>query len=298
MKKRWILGTRGSKLALTQTGMVVAELRSLYPEWEFTTKIIKTTGDTIWDKPIHTIGEKGLFVKEIEEALEKGEIDLAVHSMKDLPTGLPSGLVIAAVLKREDPRDALLSRSPLSFDTLKQGARIGTNSLRRKSQILHCHPGVKIIPIRGNVDTRIRKMDDLDLQAIVLALAGIRRMGYEDSVRDILSLDILVPPSGQGAIGVESRDEAESIDLLKPLDHRESRKEVETERLLQTMIGGGCSVPLGINACIGSGELVVRAAYSDEQGLSLVRVKESGPVETAAQIVKRAFEGLNITLQQ
>jgi hydroxymethylbilane synthase len=295
MKKKWILGTRGSKLALTQTEMVVKELKSLYPECEFAVTIIKTTGDTVWDKPLHTIGEKGLFVKEIEEALQRGDIDLAVHSMKDLPTGLPAGLVIGAVLRREDPRDVLMSRTPLRFMELKPGARIGTNSLRRKSQILNCHRSVEIVPIRGNVDTRLRKMETLDLDGIILAFAGVKRLGYESSVKDILSLDTMAPPSGQGAIGIESRDGSEVLDFLKPLDNARSHHEVDIERMLQTMIGGGCSVPLGINAVIEGEELTLRATYGDEDGVSLIKVKETGNIRNVDGIVKNALRGLNIS---
>jgi hydroxymethylbilane synthase len=294
MKNIWIVGTRGSKLALVQTEMVVARLKSVYPECDFAAKTIKTTGDTVWDKPLHAIGEKGLFVKEIEEALQKREIDFAVHSMKDLPTDLPEGCVIGAVLKREDPRDALLSRTPLRFEDLNKQTRIGTNSLRRKSQILHHHPGVEIVPIRGNVDTRIRKMESLDLDGVILALAGVRRMGYEDSVRDVLSLDLMVPPSGQGAIGVECRDEPETLDFLKPLDDETTHREVDIERMLQTMIGGGCSVPLGINAVIDGENLVLRAAYGDEEGRSLAMVKESGALKDAVDVLKTVLKRLNI----
>ena len=292
MRKRWTLGTRGSKLALTQTGMVVAELQSHYPDCEFITKTIKTTGDTIWDKPLQTIGEKGLFVKEIEQELSQGIIDLAVHSMKDLPTDLAPGLAVAAVPKREDPRDVFISPSLKDIGAIQEGSRIGTNSLRRKSQLLHSRKGVVVIPIRGNIDTRIRKIETLSLDGIILAFAGVRRMGFEEMVSDVFSLDEMVPPSGQGAIAIETREEQEAFDLLGPLDDAVSRREVAIERRLQAMIGGGCSIPLGINASISGDELTLRAAYGDENGVSLRNVKESGHAGEADEIIAAVLRAL------
>ncbi len=289
MKKRWIIGTRGSKLALKQTDMVIGQLQLLYPDFQSIVKIIKTTGDTIWDKPLQTIGEKGLFVKEIEDALLQGEIDLAVHSMKDLPTDLPEGLTIAAILRREDPRDAFISPAGRTYSDIGEGSRVGTNSLRRKSQLLNLKRSVVIIPIRGNIDTRIKKIETLSLDGIILALAGVRRMGFEDLVSDILPLDTMVPPSGQGAIGIETRSEQVTLDFLARLDDPVSHNEVEIERRLQTMIGGGCSVPLGINASIMDGELILRASYGDEEGAALTRVRETGGLDRAEDVVLAAL---------
>ena len=292
MKKRWIIGTRGSKLALKQTEMVIRQLESFHPDCQFIPKTIKTLGDTIWDKPLQTIGEKGLFVKEIEEELRQGVIDLAVHSMKDLPTDLAPGLAVAAVPKREDSRDVFISLTLKDIGEIREGSRIGTNSLRRKSQLLHSRKGVIIVPIRGNIDTRIKKIETLSLDGIILAFAGVKRMGFEELVRDVFSLDTMVPPSGQGAIGIEARQEQESFDLLKPLDDPMSRQEVVIERRLQAMIGGGCSIPLGINASIAGDELTLRAAYGDEHGVSLRRTKESGHVERADEIIAAALRAL------
>jgi hydroxymethylbilane synthase len=293
-KKRWIIGTRGSKLALKQTEMVMNQLVSIYPGCRFAVKTIKTTGDTVWDKPLQTIGEKGLFVKEIEDELRSGDIDLAVHSMKDLPTELPPGLAIGAVLKREDPRDAFLSLNRSAFSEITAGSRIGTNSLRRKSQILHHNRGIIVIPIRGNIDTRIKKIGTMNLDGIVLALAGLKRMGLEHLAKEILPLDLMVPPSGQGAIGVETRDDREARDFLEPIDDTASRDEVTIERDMQTMIGGGCTVPLGINAAIRGGHLTLRASYGDENGVSLIKVEESGRVEEAREIMLRALRHMNM----
>ncbi|MDR2018268.1 MAG: hydroxymethylbilane synthase [Syntrophobacterales bacterium] len=290
MKRKWIIGTRGSKLALKQTDMVMEQLKSFHPDLEFITKIIKTTGDIMLDKPLQSIGDKGFFVKEIEDDLLSGGIDLAVHSMKDLPGDLAPGLVVGAALKREDPRDAFVSFNLSRFDRVAKGSKIGTNSLRRKSQILNLNPGVVIIPIRGNIDTRISKIETLGLDGAILALAGMKRMGFESLVKDILSLDMMVPSSGQGAICVETRDEKVLIDLLRPIDDPETRKVVTIERKVQNMMGGGCSVPLGINAAVTDGVLTLRIAYGDEDGVRLARVKESGSQVEADEIVRRAVE--------
>ena len=292
MKKKWIIGTRGSKLALTQTNMVMGQLRLLHPDFEFTEKIIKTTGDTIWDKPLQSIGEKGIFVKEIEEELQNGEIDFAVHSMKDLPGELADGLAMGAVLKREDPRDAFISFTLSGLSGIGRGSKIGTNSLRRKSQLLNRIKGVVIIPIRGNIDTRIKKIETLGLDGIILAMAGVKRMGFENLVKDVFPLDIMVPPSGQGAIGVETRDEQGLLDLLRPLDDSVTRQEVTVERKAQSMIGGGCSVPLGINAALENDSITLRIVYGDEDGINLVRVTESGNRSMADEIAVRAVNKL------
>jgi len=292
MKRKWTIGTRGSKLALTQTDLVMEQLRLLHPDIEFVAKIIKTTGDTIWDKPLQSIGEKGVFVKEIEDELQRGEIDFAVHSMKDLPGELAPGLAIGTVLRREDPRDAFISFTLPDFSQVGRGSRIGTNSLRRKSQILNRIKGIEIVPIRGNIDTRIKKIETLGLDGIVLALAGVKRMGFEPLVKDVFSLDMMVPPSGQGAIAVETRNEETLIDLLRPLDDPDSGYEVTIERRVQGMIGGGCSVPLGINAAVNGDGLTLRIAYGDEDGVSLVRITESGTRAMADAICARAVERL------
>jgi len=266
MKKTLIVGTRGSKLALKQTEIVIQSLEKLYPESTFSIKIIKTTGDTVWDKPLHLIGGKGLFVKEIEEALLKNEIDMAVHSMKDLPADLENGLVIGAVLEREDSKDVFISSTYESLTDTREGSRIGTGSTRRKSQILHFRKDFEVVPFRGNVDTRIKKMHSQALDGIILAYAGVKRMGFEGFIKEVLSLEIMVPPSGQGAIGIETRDETSLLDLLKPLNHENTFREITIERNLQSMIGGGCQVPLGINAKITDHMITLHVALGSENG--------------------------------
>jgi hydroxymethylbilane synthase len=285
MKTRWVLGTRGSKLALRQTEIVIGRLQALYPDYQFTAEIIKTTGDTIWDKPLHLIGGKGLFVKEIEEALLAGRIDMAVHSVKDMPVELPEGLLLGAVLERENPRDAFISVTHERFADVGPGGRIGTGSLRRKAQILHLNGKLDVVPLRGNVDTRLRKLREQGLDAIVLACAGVKRMGLAEHITEILSFDMMVPPSGQGAIGIETRDETQLLDLLKPLDHEQTMFEVSVERKLQALIGGGCSVPLGINASLADGRLTIHTAFGTEEGELLVKQQVNGrPIEADALI--------------
>jgi hydroxymethylbilane synthase len=271
MKKKWTVGTRGSKLALKQAEIVIQALKKLYPYNEFAIKIIKTTGDTIWDKPLHLIGGKGLFVKEIEYALLKNEIDMAVHSMKDLPTELENGLAIGAVLEREDPRDVFISSIYESIQDIPEGSRIGTSSTRRKSQILHFKRGLEIVPLRGNVDTRIKKLHSHGLDGIILAYAGVKRMGFDNYIKEVLPFEIMVPPSGQGAIGIETRDESDFIKLLKPLNHENTFREVTIERELQAMIGGGCQVPLGINADIAGNTLTLHVVLGREDGELLAK---------------------------
>jgi len=298
MKKTWILGTRGSKLALKQTEIVMGRLASLYPDLHFTRKIIKTTGDTIWDKPLHLIGGKGLFVKEIEEALLAGEIDMAVHSMKDMPAELPQGLALGAVLERENPRDAFISLRHKTLSDVGPGAKIGTGSLRRRAQLLALKKGIEVVPLRGNVDTRLRKLREQELDGIILACAGVKRMGFGDQITEVLPFDVMVPPSGQGAIGIETRAEASHRELLKPLNHEPTFAEVTVERRLQALIGGGCSVPLGINASIADGELTIHSSFGTEEGELLVKQKVHGRLEDADMLIAQSLKPIQEAQQK
>ena len=273
-KKIYRVGTRGSKLALKQTQIVIEQLEKAHPECSFIVKKIKTTGDSIWDKSISEIGGKGLFVKEIEEALLNRDIEFAVHSVKDMPTEMNPSLCLGAVLKRENPCDALISPFYSCLDQLRADSTIGTSSLRRKSQLLSYKGGLKIVPIRGNVDTRIRKIEELGLDGIILAFAGIKRMGFEHLVREIISVDSLVPPSGQGAIGIEILNDDSFRSLLLPLNDNDSFKEIEIERTLQAILGGGCQVPLGINVSISGETVILRVALGKEDGSVLYREKK------------------------
>ena len=290
MKKRWIIGTRGSKLALKQTEIVVKNLEYLYPDNQFLIKTIKTTGDIIWDTPLHLIGGKGLFVTEIEEKLLNKEIDMAVHSMKDLPTELKEGLAIGAVLKREDSRDVFISFTYDSIKDIKHEARIGTSSLRRKAQILHYNSKIEVVPLRGNVDTRIKKIKTQSLDGIILAYAGVKRMGLEGYIKEILPLDVMIPSSGQGAIGIEIRNKDEVFELLKPINHENSFYEVSIERKLQSKIGGGCHVPLGINATLSDEILTINVALGNEDGKPLIKEKQVGNKENADELISNVLK--------
>jgi hydroxymethylbilane synthase len=293
MKKTWTIGTRGSKLALKQAEIVVNLLREVYPGNVFHIKTIKTTGDTVWDKPLHLIGGKGLFVKEIEEELLIGSIDFAVHSMKDMPTEIDPRLTIGAILKREDPRDVFLSSKHEKLRELYDGGRVGTNSLRRQSQILHFMKNIDVIPIRGNVDTRIRKMETENLDGIILAYAGVARMGFRSQIKEILPLEIMVPPSGQGAIGVQTKYDKDLLSMLKQINDEYSFQEVAIERKLQMKIGGGCNVPLGINAAINEKHLTLHVVFGKENGEILMNDRQEGEVRDSEEMINNSVEKLN-----
>jgi hydroxymethylbilane synthase len=294
MKKTWTIGTRGSKLALKQAEIVLNLLKHTYPDNMFHIKIIKTLGDTVWDKPLHLIGGKGLFVKEIEEELLNGTIDFAVHSMKDMPTELDQKLIIGAILKREDSRDVFLSLKHKRFEDIPNGGRIGTNSLRRQSQILFLKSNINVIPIRGNVDTRIRKMESEDLDGIILAYAGVARMGFSSQIKEILPLEMMVPPSGQGAIGVETRKQKDMLSMLEPLNDENSFREVSIERNIQMKIGGGCNVPLGINAAINEKTLILNVVFGKENGEILMKDRQEGEIVFTEKLINSAVAKLNL----
>ncbi|MDI6889343.1 MAG: hydroxymethylbilane synthase [Thermodesulfovibrionales bacterium] len=251
------IGTRGSKLALLQAEWVKSELHKIHPEIEIRLIKIKTTGDKILDVPLAKVGGKGLFVKEIEEALLKGEVDMAAHSMKDVPTVLPEGLHVAAICKREDPRDAFLSRISnfefqiSNFKSLPQGAIIGTSSLRRSCQLSHIRPDLKIVQLRGNLDTRLRKLDEGQFDAIIVAVAGIKRSGWAERITEILEPEICLPAMGQGAIGIECRIDNEVMNnIVGALDHKETSICVRAERAFLKRLAGGCQVPIAAYARI------------------------------------------------
>ena len=277
---------------MRQTEIVRGLLSVLYPDMEFATRIIKTTGDTVWDKPLHLIGGKGLFVKEIEEALLAGIIDIAVHSMKDVPAELPEGLTLGAVLERENPRDAFISARHRRLSDVGPGGRIGTGSVRRRSQVLALNRHLEVVPLRGNVDTRLRKLREQDLDGIILACAGVTRMGFGEQITEVLPFEMMVPPSGQGAIGIETRAEPGLLDLLGPLNHDPTMFEVTVERKLQALIGGGCSVPLGINASVRNGELTIHSALGTEEGELIVKQHVTGPVADADRLIAQSLAGI------
>lgn len=269
-RRRIIIGTRGSKLALWQAEWVKSELRRINPGIDVELNKIKTTGDKILDVPLAKVGGKGLFVKEIEEALLGNQADLAVHSMKDVPTDFPRGLHLAVICKREDPRDAFISRIRNSkfeirnFPELPKNARVGTSSLRRSCQLLNIRPDLKIEQLRGNLDTRLRKLDEGQFDAIILAAAGVKRLGWADRIAEILAPEISLPAIGQGAIGIECRTDDRFInEIIAPLNHAETSACVRAERAFLKKLEGGCQVPIAAHARLVGAKENVRGKKSD-----------------------------------
>ncbi|MCC6545012.1 MAG: hydroxymethylbilane synthase [Nitrospirae bacterium] len=275
------IGSRGSRLAVWQAEHIKARLEALHAGIIITIQTIKTTGDKILDVPLAKIGGKGLFIKEIEDALFRNEIDIAVHSMKDVPAILPEGLCIGVIPEREDPRDALLSRDESGFLHLKKGARIGTSSLRRISQLLHQRPDIIIHPLRGNIDTRIKKLEAGEFDAIILAAAGIRRMGWADRITEYLPETISLPAIGQGALCIEHREADNRIkEIISPLDHRETNICVRAERAFLKRLEGGCQVPIGAYSIIsGNDTIMIEGFVASVDGRRMVREKMSGTTD-------------------
>jgi len=241
---------------------------------------IKTTGDKILDSPLAKIGSKGLFVKEIEIALQERRIDIAVHSAKDVPTETPAGLVIKAFLEREDPRDVLISRDRTPLSALPRGAVVATSSLRRRAQLLHYRPDLKLTDVRGNVDTRLRKMNEGQFDAIILARAGVKRLGYEEHITEIISPDIMLHAVGQGSIAIECRDEeGEIVAMVEALSHRETALAVRAERALMRALEGGCQVPIGAHGMFRDSRLVLEGVVASVDGTRLVRDVMEGPAD-------------------
>ena len=275
------IGTRGSMLAKWQAEFIRKRLFAVSGV-EAEIVIIKTAGDKLQHVPLTTIGGKGVFIKELEEALLEEAIDLAVHSVKDIPTDTPSRLSFPAVCRRDDVRDCLVGAT---LENLRQGARVGTGSLRRQAQLLHLRPDLDIRDLRGNVDTRLRKVESGEYEAIVLSKAGLDRLGLSQRISEVLSPDVCMPAVGQGAIAVECRlKDTEATDVLAPLDDGESRTAIIAERALLAALHGGCQVPLGAWAHIERGELVLEACVCSVDGLQYVKQRSSAPPEQAAQL--------------
>jgi hydroxymethylbilane synthase len=274
-----VLGTRGSKLAVHQSEWVQARLKELAPHVTVTLRRIQTSGDKILDVPLAKIGGKGLFVKEIEEALLSGEIDLAVHSMKDVPTELPEGLELLCIPFREDPRDALISRDGRMFKELPHGARVGTSSLRRQSQLLQARPDLSISMLRGNLDTRLKKLREGHFDAIVLAAAGLRRLGWEREITEYLPPEISLPAIGQGALGIEGRgDDLFLRSLLSGLEHAPTRTMVLAERALLHRLQGGCQVPIAAHATLNGSDVTLEGLVASVDGKEIIRDTVRGTV--------------------
>lgn len=290
------IGTRKSQLALWQANFIAGKLRERNIEVEIVK--ITTQGDKILDVPLAKIGGKGLFVKEIEEAMLRGEIDIAVHSLKDVPTKLPDGLDIVTIPQREDPSDAFVSLKYDSIEQLPKGATVGTSSLRRKSQLLRLRPDLNIKDLRGNVDTRLRKLEEGQFDAIILAYAGLKRLGLESKVRQKLTSDLMIPAVCQGFLGIEARlDDRQVIDAISFLNDRESYIKATAERSFLATLEGGCQVPLGAYCEMQGGKLKITGYISDLEGREFYRdtiERDAGvdPVATARWIGKTLAEKL------
>jgi hydroxymethylbilane synthase len=285
-KERIIIGSRGSKLALTQTHWVKTRLEGLNPHLEINIQTIATKGDKITDVALSRIGGKGLFTKELEVALQEERIDLAVHSLKDLPTELPHGLTLGAVPEREDAHDLLISRNGLGLHQLPIGARIGTSSLRRKAQILSLRRDLQVVDLRGNLDTRLRKLDTMGLDAIVVARAGVLRLGAYKDTYLVIPFEEVTPAVGQGALAIECREGDGRVgSLLGALDHPPTRQAVEAERALLYELEGGCQVPIGaIGQFTPKGLLELHAVICSLDGSNIIRGSRSGSPEEAKTI--------------
>jgi len=286
------IGSRGSQLALWQANHVAALLREQGHTIEI--EVIKTTGDKITSVALAKVGTKGMFTKEIEEALQDHRVDLAVHSLKDVPTELEHEFELAAIMKREDPRDAFISVKFSSLDELPHGAKVGTSSLRRQCQLKSVRPDLEIFPLRGNVDTRIRKLESGEYDAIILAAAGVRRLGLETHVRSRISADIMCPAVGQGALAIEiRRGDQQTKRLLAFLNDADTHAAIDCERALLGSLGGGCQVPIGAYAEVRSGRLHLRAMVGRPDGSEILREQAEGTDgvklgrETAQALLRR-----------
>jgi hydroxymethylbilane synthase len=279
------LGTRGSPLALTQARMVREALATAHgfdPE-RIEIHVIRTSGDRIQDRPLADVGGKGLFTKEIEEALIAGAIDFAVHSSKDMPTVLPAGLVLSAFMQREDPRDAFISRKAKSIAELPRGAVVGTASLRRQAMVKRQRPDLEVMPLRGNVETRLKKLDEGVADATLLALAGLKRLGLVEAVTAVLGIDEFLPAVGQGAIGIETRvGDARTRELLAPINHADTAIALAAERAFLAVLDGSCRTPIGGHATVSSGQLRFRGMVVRPDGSEMfetTRVGDAGDAE-------------------
>jgi hydroxymethylbilane synthase len=288
------LGTRGSALARWQTAWVIARLKIAWPELDCTIKLFQTSGDKILDRPLPEIGGKGLFTEELENALKTGEIDLAVHSLKDLPIDDAAGLTLGAICPREDAHDVLIARDRWTLASLPHGARIGTSSLRRSAQLLAARTDLQILPLRGNVDTRIRKALSGDYDAIVLAAAGILRLGLSHHITEYLSFKVMLPAPGQGAMAVQCRAADHStLDLLQPIDHAATRSAVVAERAFLNGLGGGCSAPVAALATfqLPTSNIQLTGLVASLDGQRVIRLSHEGtdPIEVGTQLAQQAL---------
>jgi hydroxymethylbilane synthase len=281
------LGTRGSPLALAQARMVraaLAKAHGLDPE-QIALEVIRTSGDRIQDRPLTEVGGKGLFTKEIEEALSAGAIDLAVHSSKDMPTVLPEGLMLSAFMEREDPRDVFISRKAKSIAELPRGATVGTASLRRQAMVLRRRPDLTIVPLRGNVETRLRKLDEGVADATLLALAGLKRLGLAEAATAVLDVEEFLPAVGQGAIGIETRaDDSRTRDMLGAINHADTFSALVAERAFLAVLDGSCRTPIGGHATISGRRLRFRGMIVKPDGSEAFEATREGDVRDTERL--------------
>jgi hydroxymethylbilane synthase len=282
------IGTRTSQLALVQALWVGNRISDRYPDTKFEIVKIKTRGDRIIDRPLSNIGGKGLFVKEIEQALQRDDIDVAVHSLKDVPAEIPDDLCIGIIPEREDPHDVIISRNNIVLDHLPQSSSIGTSSLRRTAQLLHYRPDLNVIPLRGNLDTRLRKLHTEDMQAIVIAAAGLRRVGLSERITQSLPIGIMVPAIGQGALGLElRRDDHKVKSFLAFLDHYPTRIAIEAERSFLLELRGGCELPVAAHAMLDGRVVHLDALVASPDGKRVFRNSMEGLADEAGLIGTR-----------
>lgn len=287
------IATRKSPLALWQAEHVRTRLLALHPGLQVELLTMSTQGDRVLDSPLAKIGGKGLFVKELEQGMLEGHADIAVHSMKDVPAELPDGLCISAILEREDPQDAFVSSHYAAIDELPEGARVGTSSLRRQCQLRARRPDLEILDLRGNVGTRLAKLDGGDYDAIILACAGLKRLGLEDRITVALTPEIMLPAIAQGVIGIESRcDDARVRALIEPLNHDLTWQRTQAERAMNATLAGGCQAPVAGYSVIGSTGIELRGLVGRPDGSEIIRGDISGPAEAAAALGTRLAEDL------
>ena len=283
-KQKLVVGTRSSQLALWQADFVIGELAKKYPELVVEKRLMTTKGDKILNAPLAKIGGKGLFTKELETAMLEGEIDIAVHSLKDMPVVVPEGLVITAITQRADPGDAFVSSKYESFQQLPAGAKVGTSSLRRKAQLLHARPDLQIEDLRGNVNTSLRKMEEKNFDGIILACAGLKRLGFGDKIRQVLPQTMCLPAVGQGALAIECRQaDKETRELLEFLNDRCTRLCTEAERGFLATVEGGCQVPVGVHAVSAEAGIRVEAVIASLDGSTLLRDALEAQVKDAQE---------------
>lgn len=287
------LGTRGSMLALWQANHIKTRIEKNSPHVTVELVKIKTTGDKILDVPLAKVGGKSLFVKEIEEALLDANVDLAVHSMKDVPTVIPEGLKIAVATEREDPRDALVSPKGRKFADLPEGALIGTSSLRRQAQVLNIRPDLRIDGLRGNLDTRLRKVSEGAFDAIILAVAGLKRMRWDDRITECLDPTLMIPAVGQGALGIEVREgDAKTQELIAFLNHRQTAAAVSGERAFLEKLEGGCQVPIGAHGIVDGENMTIKGFVASTDGKSVIRGEVSGLMTESVKLGQNLAQDL------